>query len=539
MWRVVGCLLLALTAAKVSAFQLEGRLQLPQGPVEIKVQLDHGLQLPQGPVEIKGVVREAGTGQPLAGATVFLEMMPGAPASVVETGPDGSFSLKAESPAGTVKISKRGFRTKSRSNEEEIPALKFREGAQVVDLVRLGAIAGRITDGNGEPLMGIRVEAVYKRIRNGAGRMVMYATANTDDRGQYRLWYLDPGSYWLRALGRQTVMTGYGEFPPPKEGETAYGPSYFPTGATPAEGQAIAVEGGATADANFQLAARPGLRIRGRVLGLAPDEPVTLELSRDGERIAGQVKVNLANGAFEAAGLPPGEYLLLARTRSGDERRGEVIVQLGAADVNGVTVALSSGVSVKGQIHGAGPGRRFGNMGILKPWRGRDGHESYGRPSEGGGIEWDNVIPGRYEFQTNSLNVASILSGNTDVLRDGLLVTQAGCEPLEIRLEPETAQVEFSLEGGKGGRIILLRQFGERVLAASMYVNQMGVPDQVSLAPGEYRVFSERSSDEIEYRDRAVLDTLWNRAAAVTAKAGETVKVTVPVLQGDGTGGIR
>lgn len=522
MWNVVVCLALALTASKRDAFQNEVRPQIPKGPVEIK-----------------GVVRESGTGQPLAGATVVLEMTRATPASGVETGPDGAFSLKAESPNGTVKISKRGFRTKSRSNQEAIPVLKFRDGAQTVDLVRLGAIAGRIVDENGEALVGIRVEAIYKRIRDGAGRMIAYATATTDDRGQYRLWYLDPGSYWVKALGRQTVMTGYGEFPPPKEGEFTYGPSYFPSGATPAEGQAIAVEGGITSDANFQLAASPGRRIRGRILGLAADEPVTLELSRDGESIAGQIKVNLANGAFEAAGLPPGEYRLLATTRTGDGRSGEEIVQLGSVDVSGANVVLSSGVRVKGQILDAGPERRFGAMAILRPWRGRSGEESYGRPSEGGGIEWTDVTPGKYEFHADRLNLASVRSGNTDVLRDGLLVTQSGCEPLEIRFEPETAKVELSLEDGKPRIVILLRQFGEQVLAATRYVNQMGEPDWVALAPGDYRVFSEFTSNEIEYRDRAVLDTLWNRAAAVKAKAGETVKVTVPLLQGDGTGGVR
>jgi protocatechuate 3,4-dioxygenase beta subunit len=90
-------------------------------------------------------------------------------------------------------------------------AFTLADGSRMVDanvaLWRLGAISGTVRDDRGEPAVGISVWAM-RRVMNG-GRSELTFTGGTveatDDRGQYRLNSLMPGSYVVGV--RSTVQT--------------------------------------------------------------------------------------------------------------------------------------------------------------------------------------------------------------------------------------------------------------------------------------------------------------------------------------------
>src|SRR4029453_17502699 len=119
-------------------------------------------------------------------------------------------------PAGryTVTASKTGFINLSYGQRRPLQAgtpLQLEDGQQLkgIDfrLPRGSAIAGRIADENGDPLPGTLVQAMRFQTNQGIRQLVPAGTAQTDDRGQYRLWGLNPGDYFISA---QAVVGGRG-----------------------------------------------------------------------------------------------------------------------------------------------------------------------------------------------------------------------------------------------------------------------------------------------------------------------------------------
>ncbi|PYR54905.1 MAG: hypothetical protein DMF91_25615 [Acidobacteria bacterium] len=84
--------------------------------------------------------------------------------------------------------------------------LQLMDGQQLksVDfrLPRGGAIAGRILDEDGEPMPGATVRVMRYQYLQGDRRLVPVGTSQTDDKGNYRVWGLMPGDYYVTATGR-------------------------------------------------------------------------------------------------------------------------------------------------------------------------------------------------------------------------------------------------------------------------------------------------------------------------------------------------
>lgn len=76
-------------------------------------------------------------------------------------------------------------------------------GQQVADLIfrlqRLGAITGRVTDEDGDPVEGVMVEALVRRRVRGKDSISDSRHAKTNDLGEYRLYDLSAGHYYVRA----------------------------------------------------------------------------------------------------------------------------------------------------------------------------------------------------------------------------------------------------------------------------------------------------------------------------------------------------
>jgi hypothetical protein len=81
-------------------------------------------------------------------------------------------------------------------------ALELAVGERVVDAVvrlwKFGAISGAVTDDAGDPVQYARVQALRRTVIAGRWRLATTGrSANTDERGQYRIAGLPPGDYAL------------------------------------------------------------------------------------------------------------------------------------------------------------------------------------------------------------------------------------------------------------------------------------------------------------------------------------------------------
>jgi hypothetical protein len=296
-------------------------------------------------------------------------------------------------------VSKSGFVSLSYGQRRPLQAgtpLQLLEGQQLkgVDfrLPRGGVIAGRVLDEDGEPVPGAQVRVMRYQYQQGDRRLTPAGSGQTDDRGQYRIWGLMPGDYYVNALTRLPVFGPGGRGGPggpggPLGGRGAaaiaavagggaqffrggggggddqepmnYAPTYYP-GVTAVE-QARPVTVGISQEVleiSFNMQLVRTSRISGRVTN--PDgTPTTagnVNLIPDGAGRGGQIGANYGgriqwDGAFTIANVPPGRYVL--RARGEDTETPQFAAQpisVNGGDVDNLGVILSGGATLTGTV---------------------------------------------------------------------------------------------------------------------------------------------------------------------------------------------
>ncbi|HEV2448113.1 MAG TPA: carboxypeptidase-like regulatory domain-containing protein [Candidatus Sulfopaludibacter sp.] len=162
---------------------------------------------------VRGVVVEHQTGKPLSRVVVTLRPLGGTPAGVqtVRTNVSGVFDFPPV-PGGSyiVSAARRNFFTIQYGQKDWRSAgapvvINETESAFLnIRLPRLGVITGRVVDENDVGLPNHEVVA-YRNTRPPQ----LAARVTADERGIYRFFDLDPGSYLVRTVAREYEEGGY------------------------------------------------------------------------------------------------------------------------------------------------------------------------------------------------------------------------------------------------------------------------------------------------------------------------------------------
>ena len=372
---------------------------LPGGPEGGPMRMPPGREMKTGTGQIKGRVVTPDTGAPVRRAQVRIsgtDIM----TKVATTDNEGAFSFK-DLPAGrfTVTATKSGFVTVGYGQRRPFEAgrpIELRE-AQVLEradivMPRGSAINGRITDEFGEPIADVVVTAMRQSWQNGRRRLQSAGrTATTNDLGQYRIYGLPPGEYYVSASMRGTqemmvtemamVATVVGG-PQPDSPRSGYAPTYYPGTPNGSEAQKLAVAIGQEAqNIDFGLLGVRLVKVSGQVVGSdgRPMEGVSVSTSPRNAAEAGFMMSPLGgartdkNGNFTLNGVAPGDYTLNARgstvMTSGDGDRmvftmtrvsggggdgqnefGAVPLSVGAEDIANVVIVTSKGATATGRV---------------------------------------------------------------------------------------------------------------------------------------------------------------------------------------------
>lgn len=163
-----------------------------------------------GTATISGSVLVDGSGTPVRRARVTLTGTEIRGGRSVVTDEMGRFSFAAL-PAGrfTMTASKPGFVNASygakRAGRPGTP-IQVAEGQQlermVINLPRGGVITGRVVDEHGDPAAGTPVRAFRYVMQTGERVLESAGQDETDDRGVYRIYELQPGEYVVNAVPR-------------------------------------------------------------------------------------------------------------------------------------------------------------------------------------------------------------------------------------------------------------------------------------------------------------------------------------------------
>jgi len=321
---------------------------------------------------IMGRVIAADTGRPLKRARVYATAPELPDGRATLTDDTGIFEI-AELPAGryTLNVSKPGFVSLSYGQRRPLQAgtplqLLDRQQIKGVDfsLPRGSVVAGRVLDEDGDPMPGTNIRVMRYQYMQGDRRLMPAGSADTDDKGQYRVWGLMPGDYYVSAVVRSGNFRGRGgpggANDADGEDALAYAPTYFPGVPSVDEAKPVSLGlGQELLDINFNLQLVRTSRITGLVTN--PDGTVVssgnVSLIADaastrggplGTRYGARIDWD---GSFEMSHVPPGRYVLRASSDdTGVMQFASQPLTVGNGDLSDVLILLTPGGSISGTL---------------------------------------------------------------------------------------------------------------------------------------------------------------------------------------------
>jgi beta-lactamase regulating signal transducer with metallopeptidase domain/protocatechuate 3,4-dioxygenase beta subunit len=295
----------------------------------------------------------------------------------------GTYRLQAARAGGAYYPAEYGQRTPRGKGYD----FEFVEG-QVMRDVRLpmaptGVITGRVRDADGQPAARVRVMALEATYPAGERKLGIIQAVQTDDKGEYRLFWLPPGQYVIAARPedpRRQHLQLFITPPGSAEGNETYtqAPLTLRTldngsvveetfqevyyGGDPDVKKARSVDlppGGNVGGIDLSLA---GSRVRTRhVRGTlldpsgarVPGVTVSALPRSSGPSMVAPTAITDVNGTFDLAGVGTGAYVIRGALPG---FAGFAPLGPGDADAEGLTISMSLGVRVQGKISVEGRG---------------------------------------------------------------------------------------------------------------------------------------------------------------------------------------
>ena len=223
-------------------------------------------------------------------------------------------------------------------------------------LVRGGVITGRVTDADGRPVIQQQVNLFPVEASEQQGRQQRFissVTAETDDRGIYRIFGLRPGRYKISAGKGDDVNSGN------PATRASYKQVFHPDVTDRAKATIIEVSEGSEANNVDISLGRPlqTFSVSGRVIDAEKGLPVP-NIRFGFQRTAGQrvefvnaPAASNASGEFVVEGLIPGKYGIFVYPNQNIEMRAETLsFDVVDQDVSNLTVRLTKGASLTGVV---------------------------------------------------------------------------------------------------------------------------------------------------------------------------------------------
>jgi hypothetical protein len=433
-----------------------------------------------------------------------------------------------------------------------------------------GAISGRIYEASGEPLGNAEVQALKASYPQGHRTLAFVQSAITNDLGEFRLFGLPPGRYYIAALHPEfqggmsrpfrtfggAIMSPNGNalmthvVADPALGPAVlneeknlqaarFAPIYFP--GTPEELNASPID------------LRPGTDFGGVNIAVSPVRPRHVrgvitdaagQILQDGNVMAaggafdalpgGGISASVVNGAFELA-LNPGRYLLIASASRGV---GYAMARVENSDTDGLIIRTASSFNVQGRItveSKTGSKRDLSQMRIsLQPNYGIDGRlaQPYSMPLANGSLTLA-ANSGDYRVNLGQLPadtfVKSIRLGTVDVLNAGVHLEGPTSSVLEIVLSTDYGSIDGSVSGES--TFVLVPNTRTRTdLYRTTVTNPAGHFHIDQIPPGDYKMFAWPEIAEDAWYDPDFIRTYENDGKFIRIIEGATEHVQLTAI---------
>lgn len=476
-------------------------------------------------VPIKGTTDTVTGLQKLIVASAFTEVTDANGHFVITGVPGGEFELRG---GKTGYVSQDYLPDGGRANTIKIEAGEKVENVQF-RLTRAAVIVGRITDESGEPASGVEVDVVTAGVRMGdwslkdPGRLTV-----TNDLGEYRIFGLTPGAYYLSATD-----SGFGDLMSAVKLEEARGerqrshpPIYYPGVTSISNAQKIRVSAGQESRIDFALRMEKLVTVSGQVRGpdgkpaaqarvtLAPREPSPNLILSSLASVSTDAK-----GSFVFKEVLPSSYAVAAtlsyvatNSNGNQEYWAEERIDAGA-NISGLILELSKPLTLSGRVSAvAGSKFDFHGLDITLEAEYGSSNPRGAEIQKDGKFAIDEVRPSRHRLIVYPLPdgwyVRSAFFGKQNVLEDGLQLSHADTDQLlEITLSPGAAQVEGVVrQGDVPVHGALVRLFPERARYQARWFQEMSTDSGETdadghftiknVVPGQYRILAYRDETE-------------------------------------------
>jgi hypothetical protein len=393
----------------------------------------------------------------------------------------------------------------------------------VVNLTQTGAVTGRIIDNNGQPAANVPVQLIRASYNSSAQRIFTTAgRATTNDRGEYRIFWIAPGRYYLAA------GTSPGDGSASTQPDN-YAFTFYPGTQDVSRASTHEVQSGSESVLDLVVPKQQHYRIRGRIIDALSQSPnllgLSLAVSTQGGGTASftySQAYNPATGMFEIRDVMPATYVLHVNTGPATAR---VPVTVTNADIENLTIVLSTGTPVTGQARienattpAIPPATRVQLRPVVAEIANFVGFAPSATPNAADGtFRLDGVLRGEYRVivaPPNDHYVKAALLDRSDVLNRTIEIGNADntARVLDVVLSPNVAQIDGVVTDDRlqplaGVQVVLFPDRNrERVeLFKAVTSDQSGKFILRSIAPGDYRLFAWEGLENFAYFDPDLL----------------------------------
>jgi sarcosine oxidase gamma subunit len=577
-------------------------------------------QQPAAKGSIEGAVTRAGTGDPIPGAQVTLtrtgavspvnapplqarvaaqdyiqtissvpidsfRISPNGSANSVFTDTQGRFSVRdLDAGAYRVSVGANGYAKQEygqRTSGGQGTPVNVNSGQTVsvgIGLTPAGSVSGRIRDNRGQPAVGIQVQ-VLKPTYNGNGQRSFQSagSSRTDDRGEYRLFWITPGRYFVMASSGANPSVGALISSPNEMPGDGIAPTFYPGSMDISQAATIDVKPGSDiGGADIIVNRQPYYRIRGRLIDSRNGQiPAAANIALNTPLLTGGTSISTSvvtydgrDGTFELRNVSPGPHTIRATlpnsantvtlanagtiSAASQVVLGQVSLNV-VGDMDGVVLTLSAGVSISGRLSVEGPDTPgtpgTSSLSLYRvqlrpavansPFVGSPQPQSQSTSADGV-FRIDNVVPGEYVIAVVPLPsdtyVKQARFNQNDVLSKPMQFSSSDSGTLEVLLSSRGGQVNGTVvdEQQRGipntQAVLIPDRFRDRFdLYKTSTSDANGHFTLHGIAPGEYHLFAWEAIDPYAYFDPDLMKQFESKGKPVhiAESARESVDVQV------------
>ena len=416
-------------------------------------------------------------------------------------------------------------------------------------------IAGRVLDQDGDPLAYAAVQLQNYQYERGQRQLTEATQGITNDLGEFRLFGLPPGRYYLSVSWNQMMgRSNPGDPGPDVASEISYTRTYYPAATNAAGAQPIDLQPGSQIRGlEMVLLKTRTVSVRGRVISnkTAPaDRPAEIYLvSRDASRnfFYDNERSTDSLGNFEFRGITPGSYVLIAQRWGNPAWGGRVTLDVGGANVESVVIPMSPSTELRGHL--SLEGHADPNLSDIRVWLEPE-NSGYAAGAQGtvkddGSLVLSNVVPNEYRLGIFGMPdysyIKAIRLSGRNVLDSTIDFTGGVAGNLDIVLGADSGQAEGlvfdAADQPVSGAIVALvpdtAHRGTRGLYKSATTDQYGRFDIKGIAPGDYKLFAWEDIDDGAYEDSEFLKRFEERGERASIRGRSHTSYQLKLIPAD------